>query len=112
MNKQQLAMAAHEALHSGENELVLPNTCWRIRVVPKSGVRCVAVYSGDRRFYFFEHDPWAGNDEISLLARMGHRVTWVHERTSKESEPVKSVVIDDSYIEDVETLLKEVAAVA
>jgi hypothetical protein len=107
MRRSELALAAHHALHSGDAELVLPETSWRIRIAPASGVRCVAVYSGSLRFYFQQHDPWAGDDEFSVLARLGHHITWVVQRDGDQI--TKSVVIDGEHIEDPK-LVEELAA--
>jgi len=98
MKRSELAIAAHRAIHSGDAELVLPETSWRVRIVPKTGVRCVAVYSGSLRFYFQAHDPWAGDDEFSILTRLGHEVTWMLQRDG--DQVLKSVVIDGEFIEN------------
>ena len=98
MKRSELAIEAHRAIHSGDTELVLPKTSWRIRIVPRTGVRCVALYSGSLRFYFQAHDPWAGDDDFSILTRLGHEITWMVQRDGDQY--TKSVIIDSQFIED------------
>lgn len=98
MKLSELAVEAHRALHSGDTELVLPETSWRIRIVPKTGVRCVALHAGSFRFYFQAHDPWAGDDVFSILTRLGHEVTWIIQRDGNQY--MKSVVIDGEFFEN------------
>lgn len=108
MKRSELALRAHEALHSSNTELVLTNTSWKIRIVPNKGNRCVSVYSGDDRFYFQVQDAWDANSDLALLARMGHRVTRCTMRVSVEDpdtgkrghEILTPVIIDGQFVED------------